>query len=269
MIRLYATIVAVFACSPAWADAKVAVLMDVMQVDEVLEILHEEGLQYGATLDEQMLDGKGGAFWAEQVRRLYDTQRMETGLRRALSEQMSAPDIDASIDFYASDMGVRIIESENRTRRTLADNDMQDAAEDLLKQLRDENAPVLALIERFIEVNDLVGNNVSGAMSQNYRFLKGLSDGGYAKRPDDVLLAEVWQSHEAITIDTENWVTSYLTLAYLPLTEDELKAYIEFAESDAGRALNAALFMGFDAIYRDISYGLGRAIALNATTDEI
>lgn len=269
MIRFCAAIMTIFACSPVWADAKITVLMDVMQIEDVVDILKEEGLQYGATLDAEMLDGQGGAFWAEQVRRLYDPQRMEAELRRAFSEELSDADVASSIDFYASDTGTRIIESENRTRRALSDPDIAAAADDLVAQLRSEDAPVLALTEKFIEVNDLIGNNVAGAMSQHYHFLKGLTDGGYAARTEDELLDDVWQRRDAITADTEIWMTSFLTLAFVSLSQDELESYVDFSQSEAGRALNSALFVGFEAIYKDISYGLGRAIALNATTDEI
>lgn len=269
MLRLYAVVSAVFMALPAWSDAKITVLMDVMQVAEVVHILRDEGLQYGATLDEEMLDGEGGEFWAEQVRRLYDPQRMEMRLRRAFTEVLSAEDVEASIAFYASGAGMRIIESENRTRAALADPAVLEAAGDLLMQLRDDDASVLTLIERYIEVNDLVGNNVSGSMSQHYRFLKGLSDGGYGQRRDDQLLDEVWQRRDIIVADTEDWLMRFLTLAYSTLPEKELQSLIVFSESDAGRALNSALFLGFERIYRDISYGLGRGIALNAKADEI
>jgi hypothetical protein len=63
------------------------------------------------------------------------------------------------------------------------------------------------------------------------------------------------------------WIHAYLMLAYAPLTGDELASYISFSESPSGRALNTALFAGFEDLYRDISADLGRAAgrALNAS----
>ncbi len=58
-------------------------------------------------------------------------------------------------------------------------------------------------------------------------------------------------------------------MAYQPVPLDDLQAYVTFSASDAGQALNAALFDAFGVMAGDISYALGRAIALNAQGDEI
>jgi len=50
-------------------------------------------------------------------------------------------------------------------------------------------------------------------------------------------------------------------MAYQPLDDDAMDAYIAFSETPSGRALNAALFEGFERMYRDISFGLGLAAA--------
>ena len=48
-----------------------------------------------------------------------------------------------------------------------------------------------------------------------------------------------------------------------------LETYLAFSRTDAGKALNAALFDGYEAMYRDISYALGRAVALSAQGNDI
>ena len=44
---------------------------------------------------------------------------------------------------------------------------------------------------------------------------------------------------------------------------------VTFSQSEAGLALNRGFFEGFDPHYEDISYALGRAVALNATAEEL
>jgi hypothetical protein len=55
--------------------------------------------------------------------------------------------------------------------------------------------------------------------------------------------------------------TTGAEVAYEPLTDDELDAYIAMSESSVGRVLNRALFAGFNAMYDKLSYALGLAAA--------
>ncbi len=60
-----------------------------------------------------------------------------------------------------------------------------------------------------------------------------------------------------------------MLLAYRPLSEPELEAYIVFSETDAGQALNGALFDGFDAMYLFISHALGVQVAQAGTYSDL
>ena len=83
------------------------------------------------------------------------------------------------------------------------------------------------------------------------------------------MLADVTQQHDAVSEDTRSWLYSYLALAYSPLEDDALERYIAFSKTDAGRSLNSALFDGFGAAYEDVSYALGRAVALNMVAEDL
>ena len=79
----------------------------------------------------------------------------------------------------------------------------------------------------------------------------------------------MWSQQEEIRQDTLGWLNAYLLMSYQPVPLDALEQYLDYAASPEGRALNAALFDGFEVVYSDISYGLGRAISLIAKGDEI
>jgi hypothetical protein len=72
-------------------------------------------------------------------------------------------------------------------------------------------------------------------------------------------MAQVWGQEGQIRSDTEGWLHAYLGLAYAPLTEAELDAYIAFWETPAGKRLNAVLFAAFDQVFTGVSKELGRA----------
>ena len=75
------------------------------------------------------------------------------------------------------------------------------------------------------------------------------------------ILADVWGQEEEIRTDTREWVFAFSLMAYQPLSDAELRAYVDLSATQAGRALNQALFDGFDRMYADIAYGLGLAAA--------
>lgn len=260
-----------FAClgHPVWADARITVLMDVLQIEEVAQILHDEGLEHSTRLEAELLDGQGGPVWAEQVRSLYDPERIESGLRHALSKGMEEDEVVAATAFFASNAGTDIVTSEIQARRIMSDAGIRIAAKELVAQTREDNPDKIDAVERFMAANDLITHNVTASMNQHYRFLKGLSDGGYNERSDADMLDEVSQMHDPITADTTQWLYSYLVLAFVPFPQGDLDAYVAFSSSNAGQALNSALFSGFEEIFDDISYGLGRAVALNARADEL
>ena len=61
----------------------------------------------------------------------------------------------------------------------------------------------------------------------------------------------------------------YLLLSYQSLDEAEMIELINFMKTQAGRALNGAIFEGFGAMYGDISYTLGGAVALNMVASDL
>jgi hypothetical protein len=251
------------------ANARITVLMDLLSVPDVIEILREEGYASAASLERNFLNGQGGAFWAGQLRQIYATDPISEQLRASLKAGLDPEQTEAAIAFFATDAGQQIISLENAARRAMADETVEDAARARFTEAESSGEAQAERVRTFMEVNDLLERNVSGAMSANMQFYTGLADGGLAEQTEDEIIAEVWSDQDAIRTDTEGWLGGFLYMAYQPLPADVLQSYVDFSATEAGQALNAALFDGFNAIYRDVSYALGRAVALNASGDEI
>ncbi|MGA9434719.1 MAG: hypothetical protein WBV62_10845, partial [Roseobacter sp.] len=178
-------------------------------------------------------------------------------------------DVEAALAFFGSEQGARIISLENAARQAMADPEVEEAARDIYAGLKDGDDPLYILVSRYIDDNDLLERNVTGAMSANFQFYMGLSDGKFTDQSEAEILEEVWSQQDDIRDDTEYWLNGFLLMAYQPLPLETMQNYVDYSASDEGQALNAALFDGFEGIYRDISYALGRAIALNAEGDGI
>jgi hypothetical protein len=255
--------------APLWADARATVLMDVLKIEEVAQILQAEGLDYAETLNADMLNGQGGAGWQLQVGAIYRPQRMVETLRTYLEAEVQGAQREEVIAFFASDTGAQIIALENAARAAIVDQDIEDAARTRFAEFEGSDDPQLEQITALIESGDMINRNVTAAMNANFQFMRGLSDGGAVKMTEAEMLADVARQQEEIADDTTAWLYAYLLLAYSPLDDAVFDAYLAFAETNAGVALNRALFDGFGAAYADTSYALGRAVALNMVAKDL
>lgn len=258
-----------FCADPLWANARITILLDALQIDEIVAIVVDEGISYGEELNQDMLQGEGGAFWNGQVRQIYQRDRIKETLRDAFEDGLSPDEVEAAIAFFTSDEGSTIISLENKARRAMSDEEIEQTARNFYASVKGSEDPLLRYVRSFIEVNDLIERNVSGAMSANYQFFKGLSDGRFLEQSEEEILSDIYAQQDDIRADTESWLYGYLLVAYQPLPLEALQKYIAYSASPAGQALNAALFEGYEVVFRDVSYALGRAVALNAKADEI
>ena len=243
--------------TPVWATPTAADLAETLKLDEVIEIIHAEGLSYADSIEREMLPGGGGQLWDKSVASLYDAPAMRAQLETALGAEMNADQIAETVAFFETDQGQSILTLENAARAAMSDPDVEDLARQAYVDLRGDGDPRLDQIDEFVEVNDLIERNVAGALSSNYQFMRGLVDGGAFAMSEDDILADVYGQADDIRLDTEEWLYAFLLMAYQPLSDDAMEAYIAYSKTDGGRALNAALFEGFEDMYRGISYGLG------------
>ena len=266
MIRV-ASLVAVLAASgtAALSDVRPETdrLLQAMRFDDLISVMREEGIDYGAQLEEQLFPSRGGDAWSAIIEQTYDGERMFATFAEKFDTELDAETIATLTGFFTSDRGQRISELEISARRALLDETVEDAAIEAYEALRDDTAPRFDLVSQFIETNDLVEQNVMGAMNANYAFYNGLIEGNAFPRPlsEEQILADVWSQEEQIRGDTTEWVYSYLLMAYQPLSDEDLEVYIALSDSPEGRDLNRALFAAFDAVFVDISRMLGVSAA--------
>ncbi|MEM9709670.1 MAG: DUF2059 domain-containing protein [Pseudomonadota bacterium] len=255
---------------PARANDARAVF-EAMQLGEILGIMREEGLAYGDELQTEMFPGSGGAGWPRVVQRIYAPERMEREFFEPFAAELEGQDIQPLLDFFGSERGQEIVKFEIGARRALLDETVEEMAQQIWSDLKGELDPRHVLIERFVESNDLIEENVAGAMNASLAFYEGLSTGEEFESvwTMDRILAEVWDQESIIRADTKDWIFPYLSLAFEPLRDSDIEAYISLSETDAGRALNAALFGAFDVLFVNISRDMGAAAAVYMQGEDI
>ncbi len=255
------------------APDTVARLLEALQLPALMEVMEREGQRYGDTLEAELFPGAGGARWADTVARIHDRARMERIVTDRVTEELAGRDAEvaAMVAFFMSDRGVRIITLELAAREALLDPDVKEAAALAAEDLPRADAGRRALLDAFIAANDLIDSNVAGALNANLALYRGMVAGG-ALDPtlgESEMMADLWSQEPQIREDTEGWVYSYLTLAYQPLTEGDMTAYIDFSRTAAGKALNAALFAAFDAMFSTLSQDLGTAAATHLQGEDL
>ncbi len=262
LLALSLSIVLLVLPRSALADA-IDELVQALAIPEIVSIMREEGIEYGIDMEAELFPDRGGAAWSAVVEQIYDPTTMEAAVADRLREDL-APDLaEPLLEFFTGEPGRTIIAFEISARQAFLDADVEEAAEARWKDMKDEDHPRLDMIDRFIAANDLLESNVMGAMNSNYAFYQGLATGAVfgGSLTDEQILADVWSQEPEIREQTEAWVNSYLAMAYQPLDDADLEAYIEISETRAGRVLNRALFAGFDDMYVSISRALGVAAA--------
>lgn len=238
-------------------------LIAALQLPEVFGVLAAEGEAYGKEIDENMLDGAGGPGWSAAVRQIYAPDRLvaefSTALEAALPQ--SGTGFAPVIDFFGSGLGRQATTLEISARRALLDPDVEDASRLMLEEMRAGNDPRVALITAFADANDLVESNVSNGLNANFAFYQGLRDAGAIgpEMSEDDVVAEVWSQEQAIREETDIWVNAYLTMAYAPLSDEDIGRYTEFTRRPDVQLINRAMAEAYSQVFRDVSRQLGRA----------
>ena len=256
----------------ALADIAVA-----LQLDALFGVLREEGLAYGTTLEADMFPGGGGLFWSEAVSAIYDIKTMRARFDAAFAAELNdqlqgdGPLVADAVAFFGSELGQRIVSLEIEARRAFLDTALEEAARVAADDRAGARDPLVRQLRRVIAAGDLLEMNVAAALSSNLAFMTGMSDSGlYGEGlPQDQILDDVWADEAALRDSSSLWLDAFLGLAYSPLTEAELDAYVLFVESPAGQRLNAALFAAYGAVYRQLSYDLGRAVGVAMLSRDI
>jgi len=251
---------------PANGEVSVPALAGALQLDALFAVLREEGLAFGETLETDMFPAGGGQHWRNAVSDIYDIPRLRSAFDAVLEAELAQePEVLGEIlAFFRSDLGKRIVALEIEARRAFLDTATEEAARVTAEDRFADRDPLVDLLRDFIAAGDLVEQNVAGALSGNLAFQTGISETGVFGDavPQDQLMAEIWAQEDQIRDDTTTWLYAYLGLAYSPLSAAEMQAYVDFMASPAGGRLNAALFLAFHEVFRQVSYEMGRAAGI-------
>lgn len=238
-------------------------LMRAARIDAMAQIVATEGARHGLGLEQALFPGRGGRAWERAVSAIQSPDRLAARVAEVLEHELSPQDAAAAARFLDGDPGRRITAREVSARRRMLDGEVEQEARSVSTMLARDGVPRAALIDEMIERMDLVSVNVMGGLNANYAFYRGLGDGGALRDrlTEDEMIAMVREQEDDIRAATGVWLRSYLALAYAPLTDADLRAYVDFATGPAGRRYMGAMSAAFGTVFEETSYALGRAAA--------
>lgn len=273
MFMRFATIAtAVTLAGPVFAQQNdTEVLFDLLQLPETISIMRDEGLGYGETIGQDLFAGAPSADWTAKVDRIYDYDRMVALVREDFETSLEGADLGPLIEFFGSDQGQMFITLEVSARRAMLDDAVDEASKDAAAIAAADGDPRYDLVGEFVQANNLIETNVAAALNSNLAFYGGLVDGGAFEGAlsEEQILTDVWSQEAEVRESTTEWIYSFLYMAYQPVEDADLEAYIAFSQTEAGGVINRAMFDSFDRLFTGISRSLGRAAANEMTTQEL
>lgn len=255
--------------APAASPAELDALHDALRNEDLLAILREEGIVDAARVREDMFPGRGGQVWDVRVEGIYAPDRLSATFRGAFAATLADADVAPLIAFFRAEPGRSVIRLEVEGRRAIMAEAVEDAARRAFAQVEEAGGARLGLLRDLAEDNDLVGRNVAGAMNASLAFYQGLADGGGFDLDTSGVMADIWGREAEIREETEGWVYAYMAMAYAPLADADLARYVALMASPEGRVLNAALFAGFEEVFREVSYGVGHLASSFADGEDL
>ncbi len=258
MRALSALLVFLLASCPAEAaDPRLARLYALMHVSDAILIQQEEGIKNALASAPELFDGARPEGWERAVARAYERERLEEIVRAAMARGLEGVDITPLLEFYASEVGQKVVALELSGRRVLLEADVEEEARRMWRDTPGE-APHAQAIRAYMDVNDLVERNVMASMNADFIFLRAYFE-GETEIDESLILSDVWSEEDNIRADSTEWLFAYLAMAYAPLSPEEMQVNLALWSTPEGRALNAALFEGFSEMVLSVSKELGQA----------
>jgi len=249
--------------APAQQSTELAPLLKAMQLKQVMDIIRQEGLVYGRKLGDQMLQGRGGNEWASMVGDIHDPDRIWDTFVPLLEVELAGRDLGPMLAFWGSDLGQRIVRLELSARQAFMDKDIEQASRAQFRQMVQDNSPRVAMLRDFVKAGDLVEQNLSSALNASFAFSLGLVQAGAFQRDitEEDILRSTWANEAETRKDIREWLFAFLALAYRPLSDADLQAYIEYSNTKSGRILNTAQFTAYTHVFKRVSKALGLSAA--------
>lgn len=230
LLGLVMLLVSLAGPAPAADRDRIRAFLEVTGFDVALD-----SIAFSAEAAPRMLGLDPGVFgenWTRLSQEVFDTEQMrELGLD-ILEPTLSEAALSHAVDFYATDLGRRLVVAENRAHRVEDDIVKQTAGAKILSGLRDTDPDRIAALERMNRAIDAADTSLRAMQEIQFRFLMAASAAGVVDLRVDAegLRALLKENEEDLRFAIRASSLAAAAYTYQEFSDADIIAYAEALE---------------------------------------
>ncbi|WP_434086048.1 DUF2059 domain-containing protein [Leisingera thetidis] len=226
-------------CLLSGAFGQPALAADRDRVEAFLEVtgfdVALDSIALSASSAPDMLGIDAGAFgsqWARLSEDVFDTAEMRGLALDILENTLDDAALDHAADFYASDLGKRLVRAENASHRVEDDEVKQQAGNRIVSDLVRAGSNRVAMYRRMGSAIDAAGTGVRALQQIQFRFLMAAAAAGVIELELDAdgLRALMKEQEGGLRLSLQASSLAASAYTYQEFTDAEVQAYVEALE---------------------------------------
>ncbi|KIC19463.1 MULTISPECIES: DUF2059 domain-containing protein [unclassified Leisingera] len=224
-----------------WVVTQPAAAADRARVEAFLEVtgfdVALDSIALSASSAPDMLGVDAGAFgsqWTEMSEEVFDTAEMRGLALDILENTLDDEALDHASEFYASDLGKRLVRAENSSHLIEDDEVKQLAGNRIISDLVKAGSKRVAMYQRMGSAIDAAGNGVKALQQIQFRFLMAASAAGVIDLDLDAdelrALMKEQEGDLRLSLQASSLAASAYT--YQEFSDAEVQAYVEALEEE-------------------------------------
>lgn len=194
-----------------------------------------ESIKLSAAGGPQMLGLEGSDFattWTILTKDVFDVKTMQDMGIDILEGTIKEDDLKVAQDFYGSDLGKRLVETENTSHMAERDDRAENAAAELDRILNEGETDRIAELDRLNRAVDSSDNSEKAIVEIQFRFLTAARDAGVIefKVDDEALKQSLLTQAEAMRDANKAQALANSAYTYRDFTTEELATYAKALE---------------------------------------
>ncbi|MCL6282122.1 DUF2059 domain-containing protein [Ruegeria sp. 2012CJ41-6] len=176
--------------------------------------------------------GDFGSEWTRLTNEVFDTEVMRSIALDILEQTLSDEALTHAVEFYASNLGQRLVEAENASHMIEDDTVKRDAGEALVSQWVEDGSLRVETLKRMNQAIDSTGTSLRALQEIQYRFLLAASAAGVVDlRLDPGDLREMLKNNETeLRLALQRSALSGAAYTYQGFSDADMLAYTEALE---------------------------------------
>ncbi|WP_420011452.1 DUF2059 domain-containing protein [Tateyamaria sp.] len=194
-----------------------------------------ESIRLSASSAPQMLGMEAedfGSEWARLTDEVFDVGQMHDMALDILEETLSDDLLTHAVEFYASDLGRRLVVAENASHLSEEDELKAESGEAIVAGLERLDSPRLDYLKRMNAASDSAGTGLRAIQEVQVRFLMAAAGAGVIGLEMDEadLRAFLGRNEEALRADLEQGALTGAAYTYQSFSDADVLAYAEALE---------------------------------------